>query len=72
MEEKILKVLRTVLEDSTLDRTCSQENHSTWDSLHHLNVCFSLESEFGIMFTPEEMGQMKSFDEIVTVVSSKF
>ena len=29
MEEKVLHILRTVLEDNTLDNTCSQENCET-------------------------------------------
>jgi hypothetical protein len=43
MEEKVLHILRTVLEDNTLEKNCSQENCEAWDSLHHLNICFELE-----------------------------
>lgn len=71
MEEKILEILRRVLEDSSLDKTCSMENCEMWDSLRQLNVCFELEGEFGVMFEPEEMAEMKSFDDIVTVLNRK-
>ena len=71
MEEKILEILRRVLEDGSLDKTCSMENCETWDSLRQLNVCFELEGEFGVMFEPEEMAEMKSFDDIVTVLNRK-
>ena len=71
MEEKILEILRRILEDSSLDKTCSMENCENWDSLHQLNVCFELECEFGVMFEPEEMAEIKSFDDIVTVLNRK-
>ena len=71
MEEKILAVLRAVLEDATLDATCSQENCENWDSLRHLTVCFELESAFGVQFEPEEMEAMKSVENIKRAISSK-
>ena len=71
MEEKGLHILRTVLEDNTLDNTCSQENCETWDSLHHLNICFELEGEFGVEFQPDEMAAMKSFDDIKCLLATK-
>lgn len=71
MEEKILNVLRTVLEDSTIGADCSQENYENWDSLRHLTVCFELEGAFGVQFEPEEMGAMKSVADIKQVLSKK-
>ena len=71
MEEKILAVLRAVLEDATLDATCSQENCENWDSLRHLTVFFELESAFGVQFEPEEMEAMKSVENIKRAISSK-
>ncbi len=71
MEEKILAVLRAVLEDASLDATCSQETCENWDSLRHLTVCFELESAFGVQFEPEEMESMKSVEDIKNVILSK-
>ena len=71
MEEKVLHILRTVLEDSSLDCTCSQENCEAWDSLHHLSICFELEGEFGVVFQPDEMAKMKSFDDVINLLKSK-
>lgn len=71
MEEKVLHILRTVLENNTLDKTCSQENCEAWDSLHHLNICFELEGEFGVVFQPNEMAAMKSFDDVITLLKTK-
>ena len=71
MEEKVLHILRTVLEDQTLDNICSQDSCETWDSLRHLNICFELEGEFGVVFQPDEMAAMKSFDEIKHMLAMK-
>lgn len=71
MEEKILNILRNVLENQAIDTTCSQENCEAWDSMRHLNLCFELEGEFDIMFEPEEMAAMKSYDDVVRIVSAK-
>ncbi len=65
MEEKILNVLRTVLEDPTIGVDCSQENCENWDSLRHLTICFELEGAFGVQFEPEEMEAMKSYNDIL-------
>ncbi|MCQ2351336.1 MAG: acyl carrier protein [Paludibacteraceae bacterium] len=71
MEDKIMNILRVVLENNSLDTTCSQENCETWDSMHNLNLCFELEGEFDIMFEPEEMAAMKSYLDVVNIVKSK-
>lgn len=71
MEEKILNVLRTVLEDPTIGVDCSQENCENWDSLRHLTVCFELEGAFGVQLEPEEMEAMKSVERIKYVIQRK-
>lgn len=71
MEEKILEILRKVLEDSSLDKTCSQATCENWDSLRNLTICFELEGEFGVVFEPEEMAMMKSYDDIVHLLGDK-
>lgn len=72
MENRILNILCTVLEDNTLDNTCSQDTCENWDSLRHLNVCFELEGEFGIVLEPNEMESIKSFDDIKLMLEKKF
>lgn len=71
MEEKILEILRKVLEDNSLDETCSQATCETWDSLRNLSICFELEGEFGVVFEPEEMSKMKSYEDIVHLLKNK-
>ena len=48
-----------------------QKNDDDWDSLTHLDIVTKLEDEFGISFTPEEIGGITSLKEIVGVVEGK-
>jgi acyl carrier protein len=70
MEEKVLNILKEVLEDNTIDSTCSQENCEKWDSLAHLNLTVELEDAFNISLEPEQIAEMKSVSDIVRVISS--
>ena len=71
MEETILKILKTVFELETVDRTCSQSTCAKWDSMGQLNLVVELETEFDVSLEPEEIGEMKSFDEIVKILTNK-
>ena len=70
MEQKVLDILRDVLEDNTIDATCSQENCEKWDSMAQLNLSVELEDAFDISLEPEHIAQMKSVKEICKVLSS--
>lgn len=71
MEEKVLEILKEVLEDENVNIETSQENNSIWDSLRHLNLIVELESEFDVSFEPEEIAEMTSAHKIIEVLSSK-
>lgn len=71
MEEKVLEILKNVFELETVDTTCSQQTCEKWDSMGQLNLVVELESEFGISLEPEEIAEMKSFDDVVRLVNSK-
>ncbi len=71
MEEKVLEILKNVFELDAVDRTCSQTTCEKWDSMGQLNLVVELESEFGITLEPEEIGEMKCFDDVVTILRNK-
>jgi len=71
MDEKILNIMKEVFKMEDIDSTCSQNNCERWDSLHHLNLIVELEDAFGIEFEPEEIAEMKSYDSIKKMISSK-
>lgn len=71
MKEKILSILRDVLENRELDWNCSQSNCEAWDSMNQLNLASDIETEFGISLEPEEIAEMKDCESIYQIVSSK-
>lgn len=71
MEEKVLEILKNLFELDTVDETCSQETCEKWDSMGVLNLVVELESEFDVSLEPEEIGEMKSFNDIVRILKAK-
>lgn len=71
MEEKILEILKETFELEHVDKTCSQQTCPEWDSMGQLNLVAELEDAFDISLEPEEIGEMKCFEDIVRIVKSK-
>lgn len=71
MEEKVLEILKDLFELDTVDGTCSQETCDKWDSMGQLNLVVELESEFDVTLEPEEIGEMKSFNDIIRILKTK-
>ena len=71
MEEKVLEILKNLFELDTVDKTCSQETCEKWDSMGQLNLVVELESEFDVILEPEEIGEMKSFEDIIRILKAK-
>lgn len=71
MEEKILEVLKTTFELDVIDISISQQNCEAWDSMGQLNLVADLEEAFGISLEPEEIGEMRSFNDIVRILKTK-
>lgn len=71
MEEKVLEILKNVFELETVDTTCSQTTCEKWDSMGQLNLVVELETEFDVSLEPEEIGEMKSYDDIIRILRTK-
>lgn len=71
MEEKVLEILKNLFELDTVDETCSQSTCEKWDSMGQLNLVVELESEFDVTLEPEEIGMMKSFEDVVSILNKK-
>lgn len=71
MEEKVLEILKNLFELDTVDETCSQETCEKWDSMGQLNLVVELESEFDVSLEPEEIGEMKCFNDIIRILKDK-
>lgn len=71
MEEKVLEILKNLFELDTVDNTCSQETCEKWDSMGQLNLVVEIETEFDVTLEPEEIGEMKCFNDIIRILKSK-
>lgn len=71
MEKKVLEILKDLFELDTVDETCSQETCQKWDSMGQLNLVVELESEFDVTLEPEEIGEMKCFEDIIRILKTK-
>ena len=71
MEEKVLEILKNLFELDTVDETCSQTTCEKWDSMGQLNLVVELETEFDVSLEPEEIGDMKCFNDIIRILKAK-
>ena len=72
MELRIQNVFREVLEDEdfVLDRTLKREDLEAWDSLTHIQLVLSLEKEFGVKFTTQQITKMQSVEDMISFLKS--
>jgi acyl carrier protein len=70
MRERIKEVIKSTFELEDVPDSISQNNCTTWDSMHHLMLVVALETEFGISFEPEDISYMSSLDAIETKIKS--
>lgn len=71
MEERVIEILKDLFELESVDETCSQQTCEKWDSMGQLNLVVELESEFGVTLEPEEIGEMRSFNDVIHILKSK-
>lgn len=49
----------------------TRDSDPTWDSLKHVQLILLLEEHFGVQFSEEEMGALRSSDKIVQAIEEK-
>lgn len=71
MDEKIIEIMKEVFQTPDITTQSTQTNCEKWDSLHHLNLIVELEDAFDLEFEPEEIAEMKSFDDVKRIIVEK-
>jgi len=77
LTDKLLEQVRQLVSDifsvplEQVHANSSPETIEAWDSMQHLNLVLAVEDKFNLQFTPEEMEQLRTVDEIVTIVESR-
>jgi acyl carrier protein len=70
---KVLNIAADVLlvSPGALTENSSPKMVENWDSIRHLNLVLALEDFFAVQFTPEEMEQMGTIGQIISLVEAK-
>lgn len=71
MKEKVIEIMKNVLETEDIAFNTSQENCENWNSLRQLNLVSELEDEFDVEFEPEEIADMYSVNNIIEIIKKK-
>ncbi len=71
MEEKVLEILKNVLELDQIDKSFASSNCDKWDSMAQLNISVELEAEFGVSLEPEDIAALASYENIVRILKEK-
>lgn len=71
--EKLKQLIADVFEVdiSEVNDNTSQETLEMWDSIHQMNLVFSLEEVFEIQLSDEEVIHLQSFEQIKNVLQDK-
>ncbi len=73
MYEKVLNVVSNIIgvPVETLSEKSSRETASYWDSLKHMNLILSLEEEFSVSLSDEEIMKISSIKDIIKLLKEK-
>ena len=71
MENKIKRVMANVflIEESEIKENASPDAIPQWDSIGHLNLITSLEEEFDIIFTEEQIIEMLNLPLVIEITN---
>jgi acyl carrier protein len=73
MKDKVKKIISEVfnLDLDSINDDASPDNIMNWDSLNHMNLVVSLEEEFSIRFSDQEISEMLNLELIVYTIKQK-
>ncbi|MDV6102814.1 acyl carrier protein [Campylobacter jejuni] len=72
MMKQFYEILENILETKVDENTnLSMENCKNWNSLAHIDIIMSLEEEFEIKFSKDELSQLKSQNELLKAIKEK-
>jgi len=70
MEEKVKEIFEKEFKVE-IDENFDKFSTDKWDSFAHLNLMVALEKEFNVEFTPNEMGSISSYLDVIKVLKEK-
>lgn len=71
MEKQFYEILENILETKVDENTnLSMENCKNWTSLTHIDIIMSLEEEFEIKFSKEDLNLLKSQNALLEKIQT--
>ncbi len=70
LEERVKKIFEKLF-GVEISEDFSKDSTDKWDSFMHLDLIVAIEEEFNISFTPNEIGKIFSFSDVVDILKSK-
>jgi acyl carrier protein len=73
MHQRLERVFKDTFNDESLalrDEITSQDIPG-WDSVHHINLMFSIESSFGVQFVGNELAELKNIGELKALLARR-
>lgn len=66
LDERLVDIVRDVLgvDDVELDENTVASDVTGWDSLAHINTMTTVEAEYGIVFSTEQLGRFRNLGEL--------
>ena len=71
--DKLSEIFRVLFNrpDLELNDELSAKDVPGWDSFNHVNLIISIEEEFGVRFSNDEVGGMQNVGNLKTLLASK-
>ena len=71
--EKLSNIFKVLFNrpDLKLNDDLSAKDVHGWDSFNHVNLIISIEEEFGVRFSNDEVGGMQNVGNLKTLLASK-
>jgi acyl carrier protein len=73
MHQRLERVFKDTFNDESLelcDEMTSQDIPG-WDSNHHINLMFAIESSFGMQFVGNELAELENIGELKTLLEKR-
>jgi len=73
IEKRVRAVLGKLLkiEEAEISADAARDSYAQWDSLMHMNLMLSLEDEFSIEFTDDEIAGIASLSALIKSIEEK-
>lgn len=70
-ENKILKIISSIITEEEININSDMNNTYSWDSLTHLFILTKISDEIEIKFTPSEVADANSVKSIISIIKNK-